>query len=64
MEPLFFFNGFTVFVLESFLRLECISVIELRQHLTFLKTYSQLSEHNRTGWLVHPFSATLKRCFL
>lgn len=60
MEPLFFSSHLTVFTLGSFLHQECISMIELRQHLTFLKTDSQLPEHNRTDQLVHPFSATLK----
>lgn len=47
MEPLFFSNDFTVFVLGSLLHLEYISMIELRQCLTFLRMDSQLSEHNR-----------------
>lgn len=46
MELLFISNDFTVFVLGSFMHLECISMIGLRQHLTFLKADSQLSEHN------------------
>lgn len=64
MKPLYFPNGFTVFVLGSFLHLEYISMIELRQHLTFLKTDSRLSEHSRMDRLLPPFSAALKCGFL